>query len=240
MQPAPRTSLPRTTSRHPRRTIVAGVVAFALVIAALVWWFVWVPNWRPPLRDGERYGIDVSAHQNEIDWERVAADGIDFAYIKATEGEDFVDETFTTNWKAARESGLDTGAYHFFTLCRTGAVQAANFLRVAQPTPDALAPAVDLEIAGNCSERPEEADVAAELDDFLRLVEDAWGREVVLYVGTDWEEVYPVRERLDRPLWLRRFLLRPSGDWQIWQLHGYARVEGVTGGVDINVGRVET
>jgi hypothetical protein len=28
----------------------------------------------------------VSAHQGEIDWERVAGDGIEIAYIKATEG----------------------------------------------------------------------------------------------------------------------------------------------------------
>lgn len=67
------------------------------------------------------------------------------------------------------------------------------------------------------------------------MVEDAWGREVVLYVGNDWEAAYPVREHLARPLWIRRFLLRPSEDWYIWQLHGYAKVDGIEGGVDLNV-----
>lgn len=37
------------------------------------------------MKEGERYGIDVSAHQDVIDWRQVTGDGITFAYIKATE-----------------------------------------------------------------------------------------------------------------------------------------------------------
>ncbi len=213
-----------------------GVPSLVLVVAAASW-FWWVPNWRPPLRAGERYGIDVSSHQGPIDWEPVAADGIEFAYVKATEGGDFVDERFTANWEGAASAGLDRGAYHFFTLCTPGDVQARHFLGVAPPEPDALPPAVDLELAGNCSARPPERAVDAELTRFLLLVETAWEREVVLYVGNDFEEAYPGREELGRPLWLRRFLLRPSEDWWIWQLHGRAVVDGVEGGVDLDVMR---
>ena len=126
-----------------------------------------------------------------------------------------------------------------FTLCTPGSLQARHFLDVVPVAPDALAPAVDLELAGNCSERPPRAGVTAELDDFLEAVEGAWGRQVVLYVGEDFEARYPVRAGSDRPLWTRRFLLRPSGEWLIWQLHGYARVDGVEGGVDLDVMRSE-
>lgn len=182
------------------------------LVAVLVagWWFLWVPWWRPPLREGERYGIDVSAHQDAIDWARVAGDEIDFAYIKATEGGDFVDRRFAENWAGAGSAGLDRGAYHFFTLCTPGAVQAENFLSVALPAPDALPPAVDLELAGNCSRRPDPAAVDRELGEYLGAVEQAWGREVVLYVGDDFEDRYPVRDRLGRPLWQLRFLVRPD------------------------------
>lgn len=208
-----------------------------LALAAGAWWFWWVPGWRPQLEPGERYGIDVSAHQGPIDWERVAADEIEFAYVKATEGGDFVDERFATNWEGAGAAGLDRGAYHFFTLCTPGDVQARHFLAVAEPDPNALAPAVDLEIAGNCSAQPSHRAVETELGRFLLLVETAWREEAVLYVGEDWNERYPGREDLDRPLWLRRFLLRPSEDWTIWQLHGYADVDGIDGGVDLDVMR---
>ncbi len=214
-----------------------GAVLILVGGAASAWWFHWIPNWRPPLRNGEIYGIDVSAHQEAIDWEAVAGDDMEFAYIKATEGGDFVDNRFEVNWRDAGEAELQRGAYHFFTLCTPGRAQAQNFLRVARPDPDALAPAVDLELAGNCSARPPQDDVMKELDVFLEQVEQRWERETVLYVGNDWREAYPLGERESRPLWLRRFLLRPSAAWAIWQLHGYASVHGIEGGVDLNVMR---
>ncbi len=229
-------------SRRRRTWSLIGVAVVVLLAGiASAWWFLWVPNWRPPLREGERYGVDVSAHQGTIDWERVARDGITFVYVKATEGRDFTDERFDENWHGAGEAGLDRGAYHFFTLCSSGADQARHFLDVAPPNRDALAPAVDLELAGNCSARPSGVEVNDQLDDFLGPVEKAWGREVVLYVGDDFERVYPVRHQRNRLLWHRRFLLRPDVDgWLVWQLHGYAHVDGIAGGVDLDVMRASS
>lgn len=228
-----------TESSTLRRVVlVVGVLVALLLAAAAVAWFVWLPTWRPSLRAGERYGVDVAAHQSRINWPQVAADDIDFAYIKATEGGDFVDEVFAENWRGAAAAGLDRGAYHFFTLCTPGDVQARHFLRVAPPVAAALAPAVDLELKGNCSRRPPASKVDAELDQFLVLVEEAWGRPVVLYVGDEYENRYPVRERLGRPLWRRRFLRRPNAKgWVLWQVNGYARVAGISGGVDLDVMR---
>jgi lysozyme len=61
-------------------------------------WYGWLPRYRPDLREGESYGVDVSSHQGTIDWDRVAADDIEFAYVKATEGGDLVDARFDRNW----------------------------------------------------------------------------------------------------------------------------------------------
>jgi lysozyme len=217
--------------------VVAGAIVLLASVAA-AFWFLFVPNWRPPLRDGERYGIDVSHHQGDIDWRAVADDDIRFAYIKATEGGDFTDARFQENWRAAHEAGLDRGAYHFFTLCRPGREQAEHFLAVATPDPDALAPAVDLELAGNCRRRPRPADVDAEVRSFVAVVEEAWDRQVVAYVGDDWESRYRVRKQLGRPLWHFRFLRRPDGDgWVVWQVHGFAHVDGIKGGVDLDIMR---
>jgi lysozyme len=208
------------------------------VVVAVVFWFVVVPNWRPPLHDGERYGVDVSAHQGKIDWRQVAADDIDFAYIKASEGGGFTDSRYRENWTGAGEAGLDRGAYHFFTLCRPGEEQARHFLAVAPPDPRALAPAVDLELAGNCSRRPAASEVEAELATFLEIVDAAWGQPALVYVRDDWENRYPVRTRLDRPLWQFRFLRRPNlEDVRVWQIHGFAHVEGILGRVDLNIMR---
>lgn len=208
------------------------VVALALVAGGL--WVWWVPHYRPSLRAGETYGIDVSHHQGAIDWRRVRADGIEWAYIKGTEGGDHRDPRFVENWFAAKDAGLARGQYHFFTLCRSGAEQAANAM--LQATLDAeLPPAVDLELAGNCSARPPREEVARELAAFLDVVEAA-GRRVVLYVGEDWRSHYGLPEG-DRVLWLRSVLRRPSGEWGIWQVQGRARIEGISGPVDLNVMR---
>jgi lysozyme len=215
---------------------VIGGALVTVALAGALFWFVFVPNWRPPLRAGERYGVDVSAHQGEIDWPRVAADEIRFAYIKASEGGSWTDSRFRANWAAAGAAGLDRGAYHFFTLCRSGDEQARHFLAVAPPDPRALRPAVDLELSGNCGRRPPASTVDTELETFLSLVEAAWGRPAMLYVGDDWEGRYPVRTRLDRPLWQLKFLRRPDQDnVRVWQIHGFAHVEGISGRVDLNI-----
>jgi len=217
---------------RPAALVVAGVLALAVA-----WGTLWVPGDRPALRAGELYGIDVSNHQGPVDWAEVAGDGISFAYVKASEGGDFTDQRFQENWAGAAGAGLRRGAYHFFTLCRAGSEQAEHFLRTAPPEAAALAPAVDLELSGNCSSRPSREAVHAELDEFLRRVEQAWDRPAVLYVGDDWEGTYPQRERSGRPLWLVSFLGRPDHDWSVWQLHGFAHVAGVDGRVDLDVSR---
>ncbi len=224
-------------SQGRRRWISAGVagVGSLTAVAALVW-FAWLPNWRPDLAAGERYGIDVSAHQGSIDWDRVAHDDISFAYIKATEGGDFVDRRFAVNWAGARRAGIAVGAYHFFSLCTSGTVQARHFLDTARPDGTALPPAVDLELAGNCRARPDPRIVRQELASFLTMVEAAWRADAVLYVGDDFEQRHRVRDELRRPRWERRLFRRPSHDgWAIWQVHGYAHVAGIDGRVDLDI-----
>jgi lysozyme len=217
---------------------ILGFLAVGIPVLAVLLWFVWLPHYRPTLRAGEWYGIDVSHHQGPIDWMRVAADDISFAYIKATEGGDFTDDRFEENWSGSAEAGLARGAYHFFTLCTSGEAQASHFLLTVPRDAEALPPAVDLELAGNCKERPSANAVRSELESFLHLVESETGQTVLLYLGDEFERRYPVRESLRRPIWQLRFLRRPDGPgWQIWQVGGFAHVDGIDGKVDLNVMR---
>jgi lysozyme len=221
-----------------RRMGVAAVVSTLAVlgIVGTGFWFVWLPGFRPGLERGEQFGIDVSAHQGSIDWQRVAHDRIGFAYIKATEGADRDDPRFQANWDGAKAAGIEPGAYHYFTLCRSGADQAANFLDAVPTDPRALAPAVDLEFRGNCTRRPEPSVVRRELLTFVRTVESTIGRRVVLYLGDDVDALYHVSTLLDRPIWTRNLLRRPGQDgWQLWQANDRGRVDGIDADVDIDV-----
>ncbi len=59
-------------------------------------------------------GIDVSHHQRNIDWNKVATyTNIQFVYIKATEGTTFKDPKYVYNTNEARRNGLKVGSYHF-------------------------------------------------------------------------------------------------------------------------------
>jgi lysozyme len=223
---------------HQHHRLLIWLVSVVIVTAlGTVGWFVWLPNYRPSLAAGERYGIDVSHHQGSIDWSRVARDGIGFTYVKATEGSDFTDNAFAENWVAAGDVGMQRGAYHFFSLCSSGADQARHFLSVLPADQGELAPAVDLELADNCSARPTSIDVGRQVETFLSLVDRATGKPTVVYLAADFGALYDVQELSGHPLWIPHFLSRPSDDWTLWQVDGFARVEGVTEKVDLDVMR---
>jgi lysozyme len=214
-------------------------MALALVLAALgVSAWLYAPHWGPSERRFPLQGIDVSHHQGAIDWAALPAQGVDFAWIKASEGGDHRDRLFEANWRGARAAGVRPGAYHFFTLCRPGAEQAANFLAVLPPDRNALAPAVDLEFGGNCAARPPRPALLAELVAFIAAVERAGGRRVVIYLTAEFDAAYRISAAIDRLLWLRSLVLEPrfgARPWTVWQASSFRRLRGIEGRVDWNV-----
>jgi len=218
---------------------VGAILAVLLVGVAGSAYAFW-PHYRPTLAAGETYGIDVSSHQGVIDWDAVAADGIEAAYIKASEGGAFRDSRFIGNWRGATQAGLRVGAYHFFTLCRDGDEQAGNLLQamaqVSSPgSRTSLPPVVDLELGGNCADRPPVEVVSARLVDFVSRVEAATGQRVLIYVADSYETRYPLPPSITRDRWVRRIGLRPDGPWVWWQVHAGASVEGISTPVDLDV-----
>jgi lysozyme len=184
-------------------------------------------------------GIDVSHHQGEIDWPRLRGGGMRFAYIKASEGADFVDEDFRASWDGATAAGLVPGPYHYFTLCTPGAAQGAHFIAVApRSAAPSLPPAVDLEYGGNCGARPSRAGFQRELRAFLDVVEAHWGCRATLYVTRDFYATYMRGEPHANPLWVRDVYreprLRDGAQWALWQYANRGRLDGIDGFVDFN------
>jgi len=204
--------------------------------------FLWqyAPHWHPSDSAWPIQGIDVSHHQGRIDWVALPRQGVDFAFIKATEGGDHRDTRFAENWRASRAAGIRRGAYHFFTLCRPGADQAANFIAVVPAEPDALPPAVDLEYMGNCEGRPSVDAFHRELAVFLARVETHYGQQALLYLTEEFDNAWQVSARVNRPLWLRSLGFEPgfgARPWTYWQVSSFRRLDGITGPVDWNVAR---
>ncbi len=115
------------------------------------------PTPTPSPTSGYMEGIDVSHWQETIDWVKVAAAGKKFAFLKATESTDFLDNKYATNRSKAKANGIKVGAYHF---ARPGtntndAVNEANwFIKNAAPISGELLPVLDLEVTGWPVRRP--------------------------------------------------------------------------------------
>ena len=210
--------------------------AAAAGVAATVWFGVWIPNCPSEAAYPVR-GIDVSHHQGEIRWEEVDSKRVQFAYIKATEGGDFRDGDFARNWSGAGAARITRGAYHFYTFGTPGKLQAANFAAVVPVEPDALPPAIDLEISGyNRRHAQPVAQFQRELADFVADVSARYGKVPVVYTTPDFQRDYLQGVPLER-LWIREVFWRPAEPWLFWQFTPRGRVRGVTGFVDVNVFR---
>ncbi len=191
-------------------------------------------------------GIDVSHHQGEIDWPTVSKDQVQFVYVKATEGADFKDPAFLENWEGVYRNGMQVGAYHFFTLCKSGAEQAQNFTETIPPMTEApdvfelLPPAIDLEFAGNCLARPAKEDFAKELGIFIAVTQEHFHKTPVLYTTAAFYTRYLKDTDFESsPLWVRDVWGRPTAaqfqTMVFWQYAENGRVRGIKGPVDLNV-----
>src|SRR5688572_19515997 len=69
-------------------------------------------------------GIDVTYHQQTIDWPKVKAAGIEFAFIRVSDGATFQDPKFDTNWAESRAAGVRHGAYQLFRPAEDARAQA--------------------------------------------------------------------------------------------------------------------
>jgi lysozyme len=184
-------------------------------------------------------GIDASHHQGPIDWPQVAGAGIRFAYLKASEGTGFTDPRFAAYRAAAVRAGVAVAGYHYFQLCSDGAAQAEHFLAVLGEAPATQPPpALDLELAGSCTDPPPRATLLAEVRTFLRTVDERLGTTTLVYLYPDLEARYGLAGDLaDHPQWVRRLGdLPPARDWAVWQYDDDGSVPGVVGGVDRNRG----
>ncbi|MGM0477675.1 MAG: glycoside hydrolase family 25 protein [Bacteroidota bacterium] len=97
------------------------------------------------------FGIDVSHHQGAIKWDtllssKTVTPSIDFVFIKATEGINWIDVQWENNRNALRQNGVRHGAYHFYKSNVSATKQAHHFLSVWKPKSEDLPPVLDVEI----------------------------------------------------------------------------------------------
>ncbi len=90
-------------------------------------------------------GIDVSNNDGEINFSKVASDGVEYVYAKATEGATFKDNAMEVFYDDCKSNGLKVGAYHFLVGTSTPEDQAENFYEKIKKHDWDLVPMIDIE-----------------------------------------------------------------------------------------------
>lgn len=214
-----------------RRHVVGGLVAVALTGALLV--AVYQAYARYEANDG-RYpvqGIDVSGDQGDIDWTALAGGNRPaFVYMRATDAGGQADAQFAANWSGAAQVGIDRGAYHAFSLCRSGTEQARDFMATVPVDPEALPPAVTLGLAGDCPDVPPRDAIVAELTAFLGAIDRQYGKQTLVFTTADAYRSYLDGALDDRAFWLRSLIARPRFGpeaWFVWQYNDRGWRDGI-------------
>jgi lysozyme len=180
-------------------------------------------------------GIDISAHTGKIDFPKIANQNIDFVFIKATEGETFVDSRLEVNYTKAHASNIPFGFYHFYRFNRDGRRQANNFLKNIHGKKTALPLVIDVEEWGNVT-RKNVKDIKKEINTFITVVEQKSGRPIIIYTNESSFEKY-IRDNCDKKdIWICSFNKTPKigRKWTFWQHSHKGRLEGADGWVDLN------
>lgn len=189
------------------------------------------------------HGIDISKWQGSIDWASVREAGTQFAFIKATEGGDHLDERFHENWHAAKAAGIPRSFYHFTYWCRPANEQIDWIKRNVPVDPDALPPVLDVEWNGHSKTCPKRIDIdlaRSKIDYMLTELERHFGKRPIIYTDITFHNDVLADRYHDYDFWLRSVAAHPSeryqgrSRWTMWQYTATGTVPGIRGNVDRN------
>ena len=188
-------------------------------------------------------GVDVSSYQTNVDFGELKKQGIEFAYIKATEGLG-VDDDFSVKWAGAFNAGVPAGAYHYFSYNVSGAAQAENFIATVGSLEGRLIPAVDMELTTEeVYNPPEKSSVVSGLKAFLAVLEEKYGVKPLIYSKKDYYDKYLAEDFADYPRWVRNVFvpvwIEAQDKWTLWQYDDQGVLGGYSGEkyIDLNVAR---
>ena len=190
-----------------------------------------------------RKGIDVSwAQGDSVDWEKVAASGVDFAIIRAARG--YISEEkpmaedvcFRRNIAEAQKYGIDVGVY-FYSYASTVAearAEAEFFVKTIKDYQIQYPVILDMEeqYQGDIGKKK----LTNMIDAFFEVLMEN-GYFPMFYSYKSWIEQYLDMSTLDKyAVWLAQVgdEVTYDGGYYIWQYSFTGRVNGIEGGIDLD------
>ena len=191
-------------------------------------------------------GIDVSSHQEVIDWSLVKSSGVDFAMIRLgyrgyESGEIHDDAYFVSNMQQATNQNIETGVY-FFSQAITieEAIEEANYVLLKIVDYSLAFPIVyDMEYVGG-DDRISQLSIEEKTQialAFCQTIESA-GYTPMIYGSASWfnDDVF-LGSLLDYPRWVASYNSTPgfAPEFIMWQYTNKGSIEGIDGEVDFNI-----
>lgn len=223
------------------------------------------PKLSPKPKVEEVYGIDVSHFQGTINWDQVSRSDkiifnrrtknntservekkskVQFCFIKATEGKNFVDKKFKKNLSGCKKYKIPRTGYHYFRFKSDPKKQAQNFINQVPKSEINLPPAIDLEYKGNESLKVDnliknpaiKKDFVRKLKILSDELEKHYGQKPIFYTTPQFYASLIKNNFPDNPIWISdlRPVKSPNCDWMFWQTSFRGQIKGIKGSVDIN------
>lgn len=214
------------------------IISFILLLIQLLY----IPNVSlalAPASTPTYLGMDVSAWQGYINYEQARDSGIEYVYIKATEGTWYKDTYLQYNYENAKKEGIKVGVYHFVraTDVASAKAEARYFANAISGLEIDCKLAMDFEEFGNLSNQEINTISFA----FLEETERITGKDMVIYSNTnDAINVFNQEIANKYPLWVANYGVQEpydNGKWSNWvgfQYTSMGRINGVNGYVDLN------
>lgn len=194
-----------------------------------------------------RFGIDVSSHQGDIDWNAVAADGVEFVFVRAVyrgygTGKLVVDEKCLENIEGAQAAGLDVGVYVFSQAITQAEVleEASTVLNLLDGYQLQLPIVFDVEKVADNEARTNalSVDERTQLSiAFLDAVENA-GFEGMIYHNTEMGAMLvDLNQLTDYEKWFAGYnkeFYWPY-EFSLWQYSESGTVDGINSKVDLDI-----
>lgn len=202
------------------------------------------------IRDGQVIsykGIDVSKHQGEIDWAKVAADGVDFAFIRVGNrgygtGAIVEDAQFEANIKGAISNGIQVGVYFFSQAINEEEAreEAAFVLEKIAPYRVQCPVVIDVEKVSDSEARMNQISTEQRTANTLVFLEtvEAAGYEVMLYHNMEMGTLMLDMEQFeDYSKWFAYYNKEIYYPYlfDVWQYSDKGQINGINGNVDLNI-----
>lgn len=188
-------------------------------------------------------GIDVSYHQQEIDWQQVKAAGVSFAMIRLgnrgiTEGDLRTDPMAIANLQGAKAAGIRVGAYFYSQA--VSVAEAKEEAALALEILDGMELDLPLAFDWEQESRTEHVDKRTLTDctlAFCQAAADAGYTPMVYFNSYQAAELLELSELTAYPWWLAMYDTQQEFPWRMdmWQYTNQGSLPGIEGNVDINL-----